>query len=62
MEATLVTEATDYQWNYFISAYDEAKNELIFAKAGNEATANYLVELFQKDGLTRAQWRNLADA
>jgi hypothetical protein len=58
----MATIPDDYRWSYFISGYDEDKNELIFAKAGNSTTAEYVAELFRKDGLTRAQWRDLDDA
>lgn len=57
----MVTDAKDDKWNYLISGYREEENELIFAKAGNEATGEYLAELFRKDGLKRVQCLNLSD-
>lgn len=52
---------TDDRWTYAVSGFSSERS-LVCVMAGNPITAEYVADLFRKDGLTRVKWENKADA
>ena len=49
----------DDRWTYFVSGHSPERG-LVTLMAGNPTTAEYVAELFRKDGLTGVKWENKA--
>jgi hypothetical protein len=48
---------SDDRWTYFVTGFDQERG-LVCVMAGNPHTAEYVADLFRKDGLTHVNWEN----
>jgi hypothetical protein len=53
---------TDDRWTYLVSGFMPGDNELVSVMAGNPITAEFIAEIFRREGMTKVAWRNTVDS